>query len=98
MIGLEGRLQWRRHQLFKLRAKPPAAQKRELCQFITHAARQIIAPRRNRYSHSKFAIRSNVVRRTKFEQAEKPGPYASSVAFAIIGFGALPSPGFIRNS
>ena len=27
MSGLEGRLQWRRHQLFKLRAKPPAVRK-----------------------------------------------------------------------
>ena len=27
MSGLEGRLQWRQHKLFKLRAKPPALQK-----------------------------------------------------------------------
>src|SRR4029078_2314299 len=27
MMGLKGRLQWRRHELFKLRAKPSAAQK-----------------------------------------------------------------------
>jgi hypothetical protein len=98
MIGLEGRLQWRRHKLFKLRAKPPAAQKQQLFQFITRAVRRIIAPHRNGYSHSKFAIRSILVRRTRIEQSEKPGLYASSVAFAIIGFGALPSPGFIRNS
>jgi hypothetical protein len=47
-------------------------------------------PFRDHYSHSKFAIRSNLVRRTRFEQAKKPGRQAFSVAFAIIGFGAFP--------
>ena len=57
-----------------------------------------LRPFRDRYSHSKFAIRSILVRRTRIEQAEKPVRQAFSVAFAIIGFGAFPSPGFIRNS
>jgi hypothetical protein len=34
MMGLKGRLQWRRHKLFKLRAKPSAAQKTDLFQWI----------------------------------------------------------------
>jgi hypothetical protein len=71
MIGLKGRLQWRRHKLFKLRAKPPAAKKYQLCQPITDLLRRIITRQRNPYSHSKFAIRSNLVRRTRFEQVKK---------------------------
>jgi hypothetical protein len=43
MNGLKGRHQWRRHKLFKLRAKPSAAQKIDLFQRIAnlsqHAAR-----------------------------------------------------------
>jgi hypothetical protein len=34
MIGLKGRHQWRQQKLFKLRAKPAAAQKSQLFQLI----------------------------------------------------------------
>jgi len=40
MMSLEGRLQWRRHQLFKLRAKPSAAQKADLFQWIKNLPRR----------------------------------------------------------
>src|SRR6266702_3586123 len=98
MSGLEGRLQWRRHKLFKLRAKPPAPQKIVLFQYIASFMQPLLTERRNRFPHSKFAIRPILVRRTRIGQLAQSSSYASSVALAIIGFGALPSPGFIRNS
>src|SRR5882762_2891477 len=51
------------------------------------------AARKDRGPHPKFAIRSILVRRTRIEQTQKQRFQASSVAFAIIGFGAAPSPG-----
>jgi hypothetical protein len=44
MIGLEGRHQWRQHKLFKLCAKPPAAQKSDLYQYNMGLAEQPQAP------------------------------------------------------
>lgn len=71
-MGFDGRLQWRRYDPFKLRAKP---QKRKKCMFYRDleerpVVREISAP------HPKFAIRPFLVRRTIFEQA-----------FSACGFG-----------
>jgi hypothetical protein len=44
MNGLEGRLQWRQHKLFKLRAKLFTSQKDEFCQMITYLLRHSGAP------------------------------------------------------
>jgi hypothetical protein len=40
MSGLEGRLQWRQHKLFKLRAKPFALQKFQINQCIGRKLRR----------------------------------------------------------
>jgi hypothetical protein len=94
MIGFEGRHQWRQHQLFKLRAKPSRREKsikyKDL--LVTPVGATWLTP------HPKFAIRSILVRRTRIEQAMENCVQASSVAFAAMGFGAAPSPGFILNS
>jgi hypothetical protein len=65
MIGFDGRLQWRQHELFKLRAKLPRRKKDTVCNelgVLPRNRRDIVAP-------PKFAIRSNLVRRTRIEQA-----------------------------
>src|SRR6201991_4610943 len=64
MIGLEGRLQWRQHKLFKLRAR------RVQCKNTIIYIRLCNFRRRTRVarSHPKFAIRSIVVRRTRNKQ------------------------------
>ena len=98
MSGLKGRHQWRQHKLFKLRAKPPAPRKTYFVQCVISLARRKSSRRGNLIPLSKFAIRPILVRRTRIGQTMDSLPQASSVAFAIIGFGALPSPGFIRNS
>jgi hypothetical protein len=48
-------------------------------------------------THRNFALSLNFVRRTINEQALNGRFQASSVT-AIIGFGAVPSPGFMRKS
>jgi hypothetical protein len=65
MIGFDGRLQWRQHKLFKLRAKPPQREKDMIYNELDVSPRQ----RRERVAHPKFAIRSFLVRRTRNEQA-----------------------------
>src|SRR6202048_3938892 len=69
MIGFEGRLQWRRHQLFKLRAKPP--QRKNYLNYNN----LVMSPElwAERQAHPKFAIRSFFVRRTKNEQLQEQG-------------------------
>jgi hypothetical protein len=67
MIGFEGRLQWRRHKLFKLRAKLVQCENdinynELLNRRVTYAANA---------THPKFAIRSILVRRTRIEQQIK---------------------------
>src|SRR4051812_48052057 len=64
MIGLKGRHQWRRHKLFKLRAKPLQL---ENVMFFSWLRRSRGAEP-NWTPHPKFAIRSILVRRTKVEQ------------------------------
>jgi hypothetical protein len=85
MIGFDGRLQWRQHKLFKLRAKLPQRKKAMFCK------RLCISPGRGRIGNPlpKFAIRSFFVRRTINKQALNSALQASSVT-AIIGFGAFP--------
>jgi hypothetical protein len=94
MIGFEGRLQWRQHELFKLRAKLPQRKKSwdyKRLGILSHSARE-------RFPHAKFAIRSFLVRRTRNEHGARAGVLQASSVTAIIGFGAAPSPGFIRKS
>jgi hypothetical protein len=94
MIGFEGRLQWRRQKLFKLHAKPSHRKKN-----IRHKGLGIASGSSpNLRPHPKFAIRSFLVRRTKNEQRPDLPRQASSDTAAIIGFGAFPSPGFMRKS
>jgi hypothetical protein len=64
MIGFEGRLQWRRHKLFKLRAKRVQC---ENAMIYKKLADRRAAPATGE-PHPKFAIRSILVRRTKIEQ------------------------------
>jgi hypothetical protein len=61
MIGFEGRLQWRRHKLFKLRAR------RVQCKnaMIYKALLDGRATRPSWDTHLKFAIRLFLVRRTR---------------------------------
>jgi hypothetical protein len=94
MIGFEGRLQWRRHQLFKLRAKPLQRKNRFSYNGLM-APPEWLAERR---AHPKFAIRSFFVRRTKNEQPQKQGLSQAASVAAIIGFGAAPAPGLSRKS
>jgi hypothetical protein len=65
MMGFEGRRQWRQHKLFKLRANQPRSGNQLFC---SHLAIQPL-PRPGCHPHAKFAIRLNVVRRTKIVQA-----------------------------
>jgi hypothetical protein len=94
MIGFEGRLQWRQHELFKLRAKPLQC-KIYLSYNGLVAAPELLA---ERPAHPKFAIRSFFVRRTKNEQLQEQGSFQAASVAAIIGFGAIPAPGFRRKS
>jgi hypothetical protein len=65
MIGFDGRLQWRRHKLFKLRAKLPRCKND-----ISYRRLGVLAHNDlNGDPHPKFAIRSILVRRTTNEQA-----------------------------
>jgi hypothetical protein len=94
MIGFEGRLQWRRHELFKLRAKPLQ------CENYLNYNNLVTPPEllAERRAHRKFAIRSFFVRRTKNEQLQEQGLFQAASVAAIIGFGAIPAPGFRRKS
>jgi hypothetical protein len=65
MIGFEGRLQWRRHKLFKLRARPVQCEK--IMNYNMLLMRRV--SRAASKPHPKFAIRSILVRRTKNEQS-----------------------------
>jgi hypothetical protein len=67
MIGFEGRLQWRQHKLFKLRARPVRC-KNGIIYKVLCKHRIAVAEGQ---THPKFAIRSIVVRRTRFEQQIK---------------------------
>ena len=99
MSGLEGRLSMASAQAIQASCQASRIAKNLFISiYYRYDATEYRAASGTSYSHSKFAIRSILVRRTRIEQAIKPVPQASSVAFAIIGFGALPSPGFIRNS
>jgi hypothetical protein len=49
MSSLEGRHQWRRHKLFKLRAKPAASQKMMLDQYNERKFRPNVAARREMF-------------------------------------------------
>src|SRR5258706_11940495 len=69
MIGFDGRLQWRRHKLFKLRAKLPQRKKAISYRRLHIGSRSD----RNCNPHPKFAIRSFLVRRTRNEQASLTG-------------------------
>jgi hypothetical protein len=60
MIGFDGRLRWRQHKLFKLRAK--LLRRKNRLDGKRLALRAIKRPQRS--PHPKFAVRSNVVRRT----------------------------------
>jgi hypothetical protein len=64
MIGFAGRLQWRQHKLFKLCAR--LVQRENVMNYRMLPSTGFAA--RNRKPHSKFAIRSILVRRTKIEQ------------------------------
>jgi hypothetical protein len=65
MIGFEGRHQWRRHKLFKLRAKLPQCEK-----YIFYKRLGVrLRGRRDPRPHPKFAIRLFLVRRTTNKQA-----------------------------
>jgi hypothetical protein len=64
MIGFEGRLQWRQHKPFKLRAKPPKRKKTIIQRWL----RVMSQAGPNLAAHPKFAIRSFFVRRTRNEQ------------------------------
>jgi hypothetical protein len=70
MIGFEGRLQWRRHKLFKLRAKLVQCKKVNICKMLCDRDSVPAAA----LTHPKFAIRSILVRRTRIEQAMNPLP------------------------
>src|SRR6266446_1849184 len=94
MIGFDGRLQWRRHKLFKLRAKRPRRKKA-----ISYKGLRVGSRRDpNCNPHPKFAIRSFLVRRTRNEQAMQTRLFQAASGSAIIGFGAVPAPGFSRKS
>ena len=94
MVGFDGRLQWRRHQLFKLRAKP--SRRKNAISYRELGVCSWSDPKRN--PHPKFAIRSFLVRRTRNEQAAYLGLFQAASVSAIIGFGAVPAPGFILKS
>jgi len=65
MIGFGRRLQWRRHKLFKLRAKPSDYEKRSFSKELVSmpACEASAAP------HPNFAVRLIPVRRTINKQA-----------------------------
>src|SRR5258708_30785766 len=94
MIGFDGRLQWRRHGLFKLHAMLPQ------CKKGMNYRGLVVWPRSNpkRNPHPKFAIRSFLGRRTRNEQAAYLSLFQAASGSAIIGFGAVPTPGFSRKS
>jgi hypothetical protein len=94
MIGFDGRLQWRRHELFKLRAKLP--RRKNAINYRGLGVWSRSNPKRN--PHPKFAIRSFLVRRTRNEQAAYLSLFQAASVSAIIGFGAVPAPGFSRKS
>jgi hypothetical protein len=66
MISFGGRLQWRQHKLFKLRAKLPEGKKGIIHKWLRVMSQK--AP--NLAAHPKFAIRLFFVRRTRSEQGE----------------------------
>src|SRR5882757_10071723 len=63
MIGFEGRLQWRRQKLYKLRAKPLRCKKSMNYKQLDDPPEGVPYPA----PHPKFAIRSFLVRRTRNE-------------------------------
>jgi hypothetical protein len=65
MIGLEGRLQWRQHKLFKLRAR--LVQCENIMNYNMLDRRGVT--RATGEPHPKFAIRSILVRRTRNKQS-----------------------------
>src|SRR5260370_2605096 len=94
MIGFEGRLQWRQLELFKLRAKP--LQCKNYLNYNGLVTRSNLLA--EHWAHLKCAVRSFLVRRTKNEQLQEQGLFQASSVAAIIGFGAIPAPGFRRKS
>jgi hypothetical protein len=64
MIAFEGRLQWRQHKLFKLRARRVQCEKTMIYRELPHRR----AERATDEPHPNFAIRSFLVRRTRNEQ------------------------------
>src|SRR5258708_33884241 len=93
MIGFDGRLQWRRHGLFKLHAMLPQCKKGMNYRGLVVWPRS--DPKRN--PHPKFAIRSFLVRRTRNEQAAYLSLFQAASVSAIMGSGASPQPGFGRK-
>jgi hypothetical protein len=69
MIGFEGRLQWRQHKPFKLRAKLPQRKKTIIQRWLRVMSQ--VGP--NLAAHPKFAIRSFFVRRTRNGQGGEFG-------------------------
>jgi hypothetical protein len=79
MIGLEGRLQWRQHKLFKLRAR--RVQRKNSINYKELLRR--LFTRATGEPHRKFAIRSILVRRTRIEQSFHPVIARSSCDEAV---------------
>jgi hypothetical protein len=67
MIGFDGRLRWRQENLFKLCAKPPQRQLLIIFNILGRPPEVLTAAD----SHSKFAIRLFLVRRTRNKQCSE---------------------------